>query len=142
MQSREKYAWVHVEEHPRKHKGVVQEHIIIAERALGRLLPPAAVIHHVDGNGRNNAPSNLVICEDQAYHMILHARQRVMDAHGDPDSDKICSTCQVVRIKHLFTRNASCWDGLHPECRFCKYPREAERKRRRRAERREAVMVA
>lgn len=126
--------------HPRADAhGRVLEHVLIAENALGKPLPEKAVVHHHDEDGTNNANTNLVICEDQAYHVFIHARLRVLRAHGDPDSDKICSTCQTVRIKHLFTKNASCWDGLHAECRFCKYPREAERKRRRRAEKREAI---
>jgi hypothetical protein len=29
-----------------------------------------------------NDPSNLVVCLNQAYHWLLHARQRVMDAGG------------------------------------------------------------
>ena len=53
----------------------VFEHIAIAERALGKPLPPKAVVHHVDGNPSNNAPSNLVICPSQEYHLQLHSRQ-------------------------------------------------------------------
>jgi len=52
------------------------EHILIAERVLGRVLPPNAVVHHVDHNGTNNSNSNLVICESQGYHLLLHVKER------------------------------------------------------------------
>ena len=42
-----------------------------AASALGRPLPDRVVVHHHDG-----APSTLVICPDQAYHMMIHARMR------------------------------------------------------------------
>ncbi len=51
-----------------------KEHIAIAERALGKSLPALAKVHHVDGSTTRNANSNLVICENQAYHLLLHAR--------------------------------------------------------------------
>ena len=41
---------------------------------------------HLDGNPRNNAPSNLVICQDKAYHMLLHARQRERAFPRSPDA--------------------------------------------------------
>src|SRR5215472_11604630 len=34
--------------HPRAYDNQVFEHILVAERALGKYLPPQAVIHHVD----------------------------------------------------------------------------------------------
>jgi hypothetical protein len=117
------------------------EHVLIAETALGNRLPPKAVVHHVDESWSVNEPGNLVICENQAYHMILHARQRVLNAGGDPDTDKICSRCQAVKIKHAFSGNATCWDGLHPDCRVCKNIREQQRRRSRRSERRKALAL-
>lgn len=69
------------------------EHILVAERALGRPLPKGAIVHHVDLDGRNNHQSNLVICQDQAFHMLLHKRQRAQDACGNANYLK-CEKCK------------------------------------------------
>lgn len=58
------------------------EHIIVAEQALGRSLPPGAVVHHVDKDVTNNTPTNLVICPDQSYHMLIHKRMRELETLG------------------------------------------------------------
>jgi hypothetical protein len=71
---------VHNPDHPRANtRGYVYEHILVAESVLGHSLPAGAVVHHVDGNKHNNAPGNLVICEDDAYHRLLHTRMRRLD---------------------------------------------------------------
>lgn len=68
-------------------------HDRVAERALGRPLPPGAVVHHVDGNPANNAPSNLVICPSQKYHALLHRRTDALDACGLANWRK-CNICK------------------------------------------------
>lgn len=80
------HVYATVPKHPKADKrGRVYEHIIVAERALGKFLPPLAIVHHVDLDGTNNEPANLVICQDQGYHLFLHRRLRALRACGHPD---------------------------------------------------------
>lgn len=77
------------------------EHIIIAEKALGKALPPKAVVHHMDRDGENNntkSPWNLVVCPDQNYHMLLHARARALGYEPLRSGDKLNGQ-QVAEIK-------------------------------------------
>src|SRR5205814_2944230 len=55
---------------------LIQEHVLLAEKALGREMPKGAEVHHLDGNYNNNTPANLVICESSQYHRLLEARLR------------------------------------------------------------------
>lgn len=76
--------------HPRSTKGYVLEHILIAEKALGRPLPDKAIIHHVDGDKGKTDSHAIVICENQAYHMLLHRRMRALKESGHADWRKCC----------------------------------------------------
>lgn len=51
--------------------GRYPEHIVIAERVLGRKLQPHEHVHHIDMDKTNNQNSNLLIC-DNSYHKWLH----------------------------------------------------------------------
>lgn len=87
------YVMVLAHGHPRAgSSNQVFEHILIAERALGRPLPAKHPIHHVDRDRSNNGPGNLVICQDDAYHKLLHKRQRALDACGDASAHR-CGLC-------------------------------------------------
>lgn len=99
--------------------GSVLEHVLIAERALGKPLPPGVQVHHVDENRRNNANANLVICQDQSYHHLLHRRARVLRAGGNPNTDLVCFACNTVKPFSAFSR------GHSTECRACQAVRFA-----------------
>ena len=58
----------------------IHTHRIVAARMLGRQLLPGEVVHHIDGNKRNNKPENLMIFENQAAHAIWHGEHKGGDA--------------------------------------------------------------
>jgi hypothetical protein len=88
------YMAVHMPSHPRAKPmtGYVYEHLLIAEAVLGRHLPRRVEVHHVDGDTCNNAHANLVVCEDQSYHALLHKRSRAYEACGDANAHR-CVHC-------------------------------------------------
>ncbi len=99
---------------------MVYEHILVAERALGHDLPEGAQVHHRDGNKRHNANANLVICQDAAYHKLLHVRTRVVLAGGDPNTQRICAHCRELKAFAEFNRSSqNKADGLQQQCRVC-----------------------
>jgi hypothetical protein len=65
-----------------KLNGYIGEHVLIAEKILGKPIYGDIVVHHADGNKSNNIPSNLVICQNQAYHLLLHQRMRALKESG------------------------------------------------------------
>lgn len=92
-------------------------HRLRAERALGHALPLGAVVHHADGSRSDDAP--LVICQDQSYHQLLHARMRVRDAGGNPNTDAVCSTCRKAKHRSEFVGNSRRVFGVSETCRAC-----------------------
>ena len=49
------------------------EHRVVAEQILGRPLMPGEVVHHIDGNKRNNSMKNIRVYNSQSEHAKFHA---------------------------------------------------------------------
>jgi len=55
---------------------------VLAEKAIGKPLPEKVQVHHFSEDPRDNRNENLVVCENQAYHILLHRRKRAHEASG------------------------------------------------------------
>jgi hypothetical protein len=81
----------YIPDHPKAQKnGYVLDSVLVAEKALGRPLPPKAVVHHYRKLSDDSA---IVICENQGYHNLIHRRTRAYRGCGNANWLK-CSYCQ------------------------------------------------
>lgn len=68
------YNLIYKPEHHRAFdNGCVYEHILIAEKILGRELKPEEVVHHIDRNRKNNLEDNLMVFISESDHILFHA---------------------------------------------------------------------
>ncbi len=65
------YVLVNAPHHPRQHNGYVLEHILVAERIIGRPLYKNEQVHHVNEKKDDNRPSNLQVLT-ALQHMRIH----------------------------------------------------------------------
>jgi hypothetical protein len=89
------------------------EHRKVMAEIIGRPLTHEEVVHHVDRNPRNNDPSNLVLCADQAEHLKLHMRESTCCRKGHPwgpeneywyGGKRICRTCNLSWKRERYKR--------------------------------------
>jgi len=120
------YRFLRRADHPRSDSmGYVQEHIVVVENAIGRRLPSRCVVHHVDENRLNNSTTNLVACNDRAYHKLIHARMGALKSCGNANWKK-CPFChEYDDPSRMRRRVAGREQHEHAEC-----VREYARRRR------------
>ena len=98
----------------------VREYILIAEKALGKHLPQDAQIHH-------HTETQLVICQDFSYHLLLHRRMRAYMGCGYTNWRK-CPHCKKWEPeKHLYISPTK-YTSYHLACRV-NYNRELRKRR-------------
>lgn len=110
------YVLLRAPDHPRSsNNGYVLEHVVIAEQVLGKLLPAKACVHHADEKPTNNEKNNLVICQDAAYHRLLHLRLRALKACGNPAWRK-CKYCNQYDDPSLMYYSQGAYAFYHRAC--------------------------
>ena len=115
--------------HPTLPRRCAFVHRLRAECVLGKPLPSRAVVHHPDEDPWNPT-ARLVVCENQGYHRLLHARMRVKAAGGNPNTDRVCCVCHMTKPFAAFapTNCATSRAKYMSPCREC--DRQAQRRRR------------
>lgn len=69
------YALVYMPEHPRiQGRGYVLEHVLVAEKKLGRPIQNGERVHHINGIKTDNNPENLMVFSSESEHQKEHQR--------------------------------------------------------------------
>lgn len=78
----------------------IGEHILVAEKKIGRRLKEDEVVHHINGDKTDNRPENLQVMTN-SEHVKLH--------HPKTKREKPCRRCEKVRIIHGRGLCANCY---------------------------------
>lgn len=110
------YAKIKRPDHPEADpNGYVYEHRLVAEKKLRRLLRKGEIVHHIDGNKRNNDPSNIEVCASIAHHKVLHrtaGRDRILPGQINPVIQCACG-CGKEMKKYDDLGRARCYYEHH-----------------------------
>lgn len=100
--------------HPRANsENAVYLHVLVAEEKLGRHLLPSEVVHHIDGNKTNNAPTNLMVFYTKADHTSFHK-------NGCNMATACLLPCGSWISVGLTTRCPRCWKRKGTKAKLCR----------------------
>ena len=89
------YIWTDV--HPMRTKqNYVAEHRLVVEETLGRFLERHEVVHHINGDPKDNRPENLIVFQSNADHLRAELTGKV--PNWTPEGRE--RTLQAVRQMH------------------------------------------
>lgn len=85
------YVLVKAPTHPRADsRGYVLEHIIVAERKIGRALLPGEEVHHENACRTDNRPENLIVKASRSDHALAHRKRDDLRLPDEPNPLVAC----------------------------------------------------
>ena len=109
------YVMIYSPDHPRKTRGgYVAEHILVAEKSVGRFLTKEEEVHHANEIKDDNSPANLILCPDHTYHMALHQQAKALKECGHSEWRK-CVYCHEYDAPENLKTTKSRW-SYHKAC--------------------------
>ena len=94
-----------------KHRSQVFTYRLEVEARIGRYLKPTEQVHH---HYNKNGSATLIVCENQAYHGLLHRRERALRYCGHANWERCVFCKQYDDPKNLVIKQ----QVYHKICRY------------------------
>lgn len=124
------YVYIHMPNHHRaKANGLVAEHIVVAEKMLGRKLEDLEEVHHEDRDKTNNTTENLYVFATKEDHVRYHHNGlmiKVDDYYTSPSVAHKISTCEICGDEFEYLTKSQTGKYCSHKC-YHKAIRKAER---------------
>ena len=110
------YIMCYAPSHLRAYKNFVLEHIIVAEKKIGRYLKLGERVHHINGIKDDNSPENLIVCKTTKEHFKHHKLNRWSKKFDN------CRRCKTTEKKHEARGLCgNCYKIILYHRKLCKY---------------------
>lgn len=102
--------------------GYVLEHILIMSKHLQRPINIGEIIHHINGNKKDNRIENLMLFKSNSEHISFHAKERREYSINliKRTGEKMCNKCNKKLPIINFSKSNQTRDGYYWECKDCK----------------------